>query len=205
MKAFKPHNKKCRNTACRQSFRVETPNEARATWCSTDCALAIVAAKRVKAKAEKDKRERAENRAAKEKVKRKSDHAQDTQDAINAWVRERDYFEPCISCRTTANVQYAAGHYRTVGACPELRFEPLNIHKQCNWNCNQNKSGNLVEYRINLVKKIGAENVEWLEGPHPAKHYTVDELKALGKHYRALTRQLQKARERGERHAEAPS
>lgn len=197
MKPFKPHNKKCRNTECRKSFRVETPSQARATWCSTDCALVIVRQKREKAAAEKAKRERAEHRAAKEKIKTLSDYAKAAQDAFNAWVRERDYFEPCISCGTTADVQYAAGHYRTVGACHELRFEPLNVHKQCNRNCNMGKSGNIVEYRIGLVKRIGADKVEWLEGPHQSKHYSVDDLKALTKHYRAEARRLKREREGG--------
>lgn len=198
MKPFKPHSKKCRNTDCRKSFRVETQMAAKATWCSTDCALVILQRKREKAKAEKEKRERREYREAKERIKSKGDYAQSAQDDFNAWVRERDYGQPCISCGTTANVQYAAGHYRTVGACKALRFEPLNVHRQCNRNCNSGKSGNIVEYRIGLVKKIGLEKVEWLEGPHEPVRYTVEDYKAIGAKYRALRRELVKARERGD-------
>jgi hypothetical protein len=47
-----------------------------------------------------------------------------------------------------------------------------------------------VNYRIELVKRIGAEAVEWLEGPHEAKKYTVEELKAMTAEYRAKTREL---------------
>lgn len=196
MKAFKPHKKKCRNTSCRQAFHVETPGQARATWCSTDCALAIVQSKREKAKADKERRERAEHRAAKEKVKTRGEHAQDTQDAFNAWVREADFEQPCISCGRHHQGQWHAGHYRTVGANPELRFERLNVHKQCA-PCNNHKSGDIVNYRINLIARIGADAVAWLEGPHDPKHYSIDDLKALTKHYRAARRELVRRREGG--------
>jgi hypothetical protein len=137
-----------------------------------------------------DKIERKAIRAAKERVKPRSAHMKEAQDAFNAYIRQRDLGQPCISCGTTARVQYAAGHYRTVGACPELRFEPLNVHLQCNKNCNMEKSGNIVEYRIRLLRKIGAEKVAWLEGPHEPKKYSIEDLKAIKAHYRALTRQL---------------
>lgn len=197
MKAFKPHKKTCRNTECRSKFHVATQSEARKTWCSTDCALAIVAQKRVKATVEKEKRERRETRQAKAKLRDESlsHQIQLTQDVFNAWVRERDHGLPCISCGTTANVVYAAGHYRTVGACRALRFEPLNVHRQCNMNCNSGRSGNVVEYRIGLVKRIGVEAVEWLEGPHEPRRYTIPELKELRQRLSRETREMVKARE----------
>ena len=54
------------------------------------------------------------------------------------------------------------------------------------------KSGNLLGYRPGLIQKIGIEAVEWLEGPHEAKKYTVDELKAMTADYRAKTKELKK-------------
>jgi hypothetical protein len=129
----------------------------------------------------------------KEALKSRADHLKDTQHAFNAWIRQRDIGQPCISCGTTADVQYCAGHYRTTAACPELRFEPLNVNLQCNRNCNMGKSGNLLGYRPRLLEKIGAEKLEWLEGSHAPKKYTIDELKALTAHYRALTRELKGA------------
>jgi hypothetical protein len=59
--------------------------------------------------------------------------------------------------------------------------------------CNRNLSGNAVEYRNRLVLRIGAEKVAWIEGPHPARKYTVEEIKAIKAEYRAKTRQLQRA------------
>ena len=55
---------------------------------------------------------------------------------------------------------------------------------------NNHKSGNIVEYRINLVKKIGAEQVEWLEGKHEPKKYSIDEIKEIKAKYKNKLREL---------------
>ncbi|MDI2589849.1 recombination protein NinG [Pseudomonas sp. 681] len=133
--------------------------------------------------------ERREIEVRKEKLKSRAEHLKDTQVAFNAWVRARDAELPCISCGRHHQGKYDAGHYRTVGSNPTLRFEPLNCHRQCS-PCNTRLSGNIVNYRIELVKRIGAEQVDWLEGPHEPKKYTVEELKAMTADYRAKTREL---------------
>ena len=66
-----------------------------------------------------------------------------------------------------------------------MRFEELNTHKQC-MPCNSHLSGNLINYRINLIKKIGLEAVEWLEGPHKPKKYTIENLKEIRDKYRKM-------------------
>lgn len=182
-----PRPKKCKVATCRASF---VPTKSFQTWCSPDCAVVIVRAKQAAERKSFEQRERREIKVRKEKLKSRADHLKDTQKAFNAWIRERDAGQPCISCGTTADVQYCAGHYRTTAAAPELRFEPLNVHLQCNRNCNMGQSGNLLGYRPRLIEKIGIEAVEWLEGPHEPKKYTIDELKALTATYRAKTREL---------------
>lgn len=72
-----------------------------------------------------------------------------------------------------------------------MRFEPLNVWKQCA-PCNTHLSGNLVNYRISLLQGMGAEKVEWLEGPHEPRKYTVEEIKTIKAEYRAKTRELKK-------------
>lgn len=181
--------KKCRVSTCRASF---VPAQSFQTWCSPDCAVVILRQRQDKQRKSIAQRERREIKARKEKLKSRADHLKDAQTAFNAWIRERDAGQPCISCGTTADVQYCAGHYRTTAAAPELRFEPLNVHLQCNRNCNMGKSGNLLGYRPRLIEKIGIAAVEWLEGPHEPKKYTIEELKALTAHYRKLTRELKR-------------
>lgn len=181
-----PRPKKCRVPACRASF---VPARIGQAVCSPACAILDAPKNQEKARKSLAQVERHEIKVRKEKLKSRAEHLKDTQIAFNAWVRERDAELPCISCGRHHQGKYDAGHYRTVGSNPALRFEPLNCHRQCS-PCNTQLSGNIVNYRIALVKRIGAEAVDWLEGPHEAKKYTVEELKAMTADYRAKTREL---------------
>ncbi len=160
--------------------------------CSVPCAIIL---QRGKAEKKKKKETRKMRRAMNEKDR--SYQLQKAEEAVNAFRREQDKVAglPCISCGKFGN-KMTAGHYKSVGAHPELRFEELNIHGQCWWNCNKNKSGNIIEYRKGLVKKIGLEKVEWLEGPHEPKNYTLDEIIEIKLRYRKKTKDL---RETGNR------
>ena len=160
--------------------------------CSLDCALSI-------ASLAKAKRERKavvdDKKATREKLdamKPRSDWAKEAQAAFNKWVRLRDAAQPCISCGRHHQGQYHAGHYMSRGARPELAYEPLNCHKQCS-PCNTHLSGNIALYRQSLVREIGIEKVEWLEGPHELKHYSADDLKAIKAKYTAMARELEKS------------
>lgn len=108
--------------------------------------------------------------------------------SCNRYVRERDRFEPCISCGATEAAQWDAGHYVPAGRGSVLRFDAdRNIHKQC-CTCNDGnkRSGNLIGYRPALVKKLGLEVVEELERiGHQTKRWTVEELKAIVADYDA--------------------
>lgn len=112
------------------------------------------------------------------------------QEAFNRFIRLRDADMPCVSCGRHHTGQYHAGHYRTAGAAPELRFDPMNCHKQCA-PCNNHKSGNLTEYRIELVRRIGIDGVAYLEGPHEPKKYTIDELKEIAQRYKIAAKNLE--------------
>ena len=111
------------------------------------------------------------------------------QTAFNKYVRQRDAEEPCISCGRFHNGQYHAGHYKSVGSSPELRFNELNNHKQCA-PCNNHLSGNIVNYRPRLIEKIGLDKVEWLEGPHKPAKLSIDDIKAIEKKYKAKLKEL---------------
>jgi len=194
--AKQPRPKKCAVQTCRASF---VPRASFQTWCSPDCGVVIARAKQEKKRKALAQVERREIKVRKEKLKTRADHLREAQAAVNEYVRLRDAHLPCISCDSMPNdndlmtgSRWDAGHYRSVGACPELRFEPLNIHRQC-VKCNRNLSGNAVEYRIRLVLRIGAETVAWLEGPHEPRKYTVEEIKAIKAKYRALIKELKRA------------
>ena len=160
--------------------------------CSVKCAQAYAPANQQKARKAIDQRERREIKVRKEKLKSRADHLKEAQVVVNQYIRLRDADLPCVSCGRFHDGQWHAGHFRSAGGHPELRFEPLNIWRQCA-PCNTHKSGDLVNYRAELVRRIGAEKVEWLEGPHEAKRYTVDDLKAIKAEYRAKIKQLKEA------------
>lgn len=192
IRAYRPRQKACRH--CEAAFTATRPMQHA---CGVDCAIAIARAKREKAEANQAKRERvakrAEKAAARAKLKTRGDYLKECQQAFNAWIRERDHGQPCISCQRHHAGQYQAGHYLTVGAHPELRFEPDNCHKQCA-PCNNHLSGNLIEYRKGLISKIGQDRVEWLEGPHEPVKYGIDDIKRTTAHYRAAVKQAAKVR-----------
>lgn len=182
MIAKQPRPKKCKNPACGEKFVAQRLGQA---VCSPKCGLAIKDVNQDKARKAIAEVGRKELRAAKERVKPKGQYMREAQAAFNAWIRKRDAAQPCISCGRHHEGKYDAGHYRTVGSNPALRFEPLNCHKQC-VPCNQHKSGDIVNYRISLVLRIGQDKVEWLEGPHEPQRYTIDDLKEIKARYKAM-------------------
>jgi hypothetical protein len=188
MIAKQPKPKKCKNPACGISFPPQRLGQA---VCSPKCGLAIKHVNEEKARKSLADIGRKEIRAAKERIKPKGLYMKEAQTAFNAWVRERDAARPCISCNRHHQGKYDAGHYRTVGSNPALRFEPLNCHRQCS-PCNTHKSGDIVNYRIELVRRIGADKVDWLEGPHDPKRYTIEDLKNIKADYLAKTKELKK-------------
>ena len=76
------------------------------------------------------------------------------------YARLRD--NNCISCGTTHTQQWDGGHYMKAEIYSGVKFNELNIHKQCVY-CNKWLDGNLIFYRKNLITKIGIEQVEQLE------------------------------------------
>lgn len=181
-----PKPKKCK--VCRTEFAPSKPMQA---VCGIECSIAIANKKRALKQAKEHAAERKETKSKREKLKSRADWAKEAQAAFNRWVRLRDADKPCISCGRHHTGQYHAGHYLSRGARPELAFEPMNVWKQCSV-CNTHLSGNVAMYRVNLVELIGQDMVEWLEGPHDQKKYSIDDLKKIKAIYSAKCRELEK-------------
>ena len=160
------------------------------------CAIAYSKRKAEEKRKKQEKSDRLEAsrrmRDRKEKLKSRSDWLKEAQKAFNEFIRLRVKDLPCISCGRYHQGQYHAGHYRRVGACPELRFNEDNVHKQCSA-CNSHLSGNILEYRLGLIEKIGLERVEFLERKdHPPLKLSVEEIKDLIKAYKAKVKELKR-------------
>jgi len=141
-----------------------------------------------------NEREKAQRKRHHERKRRLTDGdrshwTKKAQTAFNAYIRERDKDLPCVSCGRHHQGQYHAGHYRTTAAAPELRFDERNCHKQCA-PCNNHKSGNITEYRIELIRRIGEGQADWLEGPHKPKKYAIDDLKLIHSTYSQKLKEL---------------
>ncbi len=146
------------------------------TVCGPKCAVKSV------------KAERAALKLALVNMRPRSRWLDDVQKAVNAYVRVRDRYKPCISCGCPWEPMFQAGHFLSRGAHPELRFNLDNIHGQCVRD-NMYLSGNLLGYRKGLIERIGLERVEALEGPHEPAKWSIDELKTMRDAFRILTKQ----------------
>ena len=108
-----------------------------------------------------------------------------------------DFNHPCISCGNAKDVQYCGGHYKTAGGHPELALDLRNIHQQCNRYCNMELSGNLAGnkhsygYTHGLREAGGQAILDYLNGYHPPKNYTCQELIAMRKEYNAEIRRVE--------------
>lgn len=171
---------------CRSEF---TKRSISHKTCNPECAITLVNQAKAKEKAKIDRLDRVETKKALDRLKSRSDWLKDAQKVFNEFIRERDRAEFCISCQRHHAGQYHAGHYLSTGARPNLRFDEQNVHKQCQ-PCNTHLSGNLINYRINLIKKIGLDEVLRLETDFEPKKYTIDDLKEIIQNYRKKVKML---------------
>lgn len=172
--------------------------------CSPECAFKLSREQSRKAQEKRDKAERQKTRqrmtALKEKNKTKHELNKEAQAAVNKYIRLRDEGKECISCGTPLVSEqlgggFDAGHYRSRGAAPHLRFYTLNIHGQCK-KCNRYHGGNVHEYRIRLIERLGAEKVAQIETDSRPRHYSGDDLRRIKKIFNKKCRLMEKRKKR---------
>jgi hypothetical protein len=127
----------------------------------------------------------------KEDLKTKGDWIKVLQITFNTFIRVRDKELPCISCLKTKVEEFHAGHYIAT-TYQYHRFNEDNVHKQCS-QCNTHLRGNLIPYRIELIKRIGLDRVQYLENTrHMMLELTIPEIQELIKEYKFKTKELKK-------------
>jgi len=164
--------------------------------CGPECALASVAQANAKKAARAAVDDRKATRAKLDKLKTRSDWMKDAQREFNKFIRARDAQKPCICCGQPLGMgdvggSYDAGHYRSVGSAPHLRFDERNCHGQTK-HCNRYGSGRAVDYRIGLIQRIGLAQVEAIEADQAPRKFTVEDLRRIVATYRAKVRELEK-------------
>ena len=185
--------KKCRVATCRASF---VPSRMGQAVCSPACAVIDAPRHEPKARKALADIERKEIKVRKEKLKSRGEHMREAQQAFNEYVRTRDQAAGHLCISSGKPLDWSgnavdAGHYRSVGSAPHLRFDERNCHAQSKQD-NRFLSGNAVDYRIGLIARIGQEAVDALESDQSVRKYTVEEIKAIKAKYRAMTRELKK-------------
>jgi len=176
--------KRCK--VCREQF---TPRNSFAVACSPRCAMEWT-------HRQAQKQARAEKRAGRERLMTRRDWMKKAQEAFNAYIRARDDGLPCICCGRFADdndlitgSRWDAGHYRSTGSAPHLRFHEDNCHRQL-VRCNRHGAGRAVDYRIGLIARIGLARVEALEADQAVRKFTIDDLKAIEATYKAKAKAL---------------
>jgi len=171
--------KKCRN--CGERFE---PFSSLEKFCrKNDCRvkLAMFNLEQIKKRQAKEQNNRLKERKA--SIKTLSDFRRELQVLVNKYVRLRDRNKPCISCGKKLKAKFDAGHFFSVGSYPSLRFDyEKNIHGQC-VHCNQHLRGNIHNYRINLIKRIGLCNfIELEKRSQETRHFMKHEIIELIEH-----------------------
>ncbi|NHB94462.1 recombination protein NinG [Photorhabdus cinerea] len=191
----KPVRRKCK--ICCEWFM---PKYSNIYWCNPEhgAELAIKKRNRDRDKAERELKKKQQQELAEKKDKLKarklavkplSYFRNQAQQAFNAFIRERDKYQPCISCGRFHNGQYHAGHYLTIKAHPELRFDEDNVHKQCA-PCNNHLSGNIINYKPCLIEKIGQERFNRLMSHHALPKWKRDDYEQIRDYYKEKLRSL---------------
>jgi hypothetical protein len=198
---MKLNDLKIKPKKCKQCSELFTPLRPLQMVCGAPCAIAYGNKIKARKAADEAKKAKREHKEKLDKAKTAKERKPETQRVFNIYIRTRDADKPCISCgRTNIPEQiggaWDCGHYLSVGARPDLRFDEANAHKQCK-SCNggagkyARKNYTVSQsYRINLIERIGLAEVERLEGPAIPKHYTADELNQLKIYYKQKTKQL---------------
>lgn len=181
--------RKCK--CCKAPFEPARPLQ---NWCSIDCAVRLgeqaIAKKKAKAQAE----DRKVTREKLDAMRTKPQLVKMAQQAFNGFVRARDAGKPCVSCSKSLGSEpntYDAGHFRSVGSAPHMRFVEDNVQGQCK-HCNNYLGGNVLAYRKGLIERIGLTRVEQIEADNTTRKYTKEGLQEIARHYRAEARRLAK-------------
>ena len=165
-------NSKRKCASCGKYFK---PNERQSNnvsvFCSRDCVLDKANSAKPKSamsaellSARKGRKEKFIKSALSPRPRSLRAERRLTESAARILCHQLDMGKPCISCGKTQSPGEAfhAGHYRSVGAHPELSCDLTNIHLQCA-ECNTAKSGNIAGYREGLADRYGTKYAEWID------------------------------------------
>lgn len=170
---------RCKN--CKDKFEPKTFLQK---YCFKDECMRVFVEK-TKEKAWKEKKQKMQ-----QDLETVQDYIKMAQIIFNRFIRLRDKGQVCISCQKKP-LKENAGHFFNANNHYNVRFDERNVHLQCE-HCNTYLSGSLIEYRKNLIKKIGIEEYENLESiAYKTRKFTKDELKEIMAEYKKKCKELE--------------
>ena len=154
--------------------------------CSVECAIKFI-------DYAKEKKQKKKNQLFKAEFRKKDVRVRESaaQKACHDYIRERDKGGLCVCCDAPLGELYHAGHFYESGRNSAIRYDADNIHGQT-IHCNKFRGGDSGGYRLKLIKKIGVDRVERLDGlsgPTPIKRNGAD-YKKIEKKYKELLKSL---------------
>ncbi len=180
------------------------PSRPTAIVCSGECAASLALSERLKAEKRKAVKaaklaatDRKDTRAKLDKLKSRAQWAKEAQAAVNKVVRLRDMLagRGCITCGAQPAQKWGgtmdAGHFRSVGSAPHLRFFTPQIALQC-VTCNRYQGGRTLDFRRALVEQYGAAWVDALESRQEMARFDILYLQRLKAVFSKLGRRLEK-------------
>jgi hypothetical protein len=174
----KVYQRKC--VSCKDKF---TPQNNTQVVCSIACSIKFM-------KSKKANDWQKEKKVLKEKLMTKSDYLNICQKVFNTYIRTRDKDKNCISCNKKLVGKYDAGHFFSVGAYPNLRFNENNVFGQC-VHCNRDKHGNVKEYDLRLQNILSTEDYnKLLNDRNKPALLSIEDVKELIAIYRIKTKEL---------------
>ena len=157
---------------CKICKKVYDPVRELQLVCSAKCGYKYVNKQKLKAWKKRKKELKKDLQTVQELMKI-------AQVVFNKYVRLRDKAKGCISCNDKLDTKYDAGHYYSAGGHYAIRYHLDNCHAQC-VACNKWKHGNLQQYRIGLIARIGIDRVKTLdELANKERRFTREELRKI--------------------------
>lgn len=179
----KVYQRKC--VSCKDKF---TPQNNTQLCCQISCAIDYMKSKKVK-----DWQK--EKKVLKEKLMTKSEYLNICQKVFNTYIRTRDKDKNCISCNKKLTGKFDAGHFFSVGAYPNLRFNENNVFGQC-VQCNRDKHGNVKEYDLRLQNVLSIEDYnQLLNDRNKPALLSIEDVKELIAIYKVKTKELLNGKE----------
>lgn len=159
--------------------------------CSPLCAIEYSKIHLPKQKSLEAKKKRVDNKAKLKEIEPLEYWKKKLEERINKIVRLIDYRCSCISSGREYKPNDQAGHYKSVGSTPTLRFNLFNIYSQ-SVHDNKYKGGNLIHYseRLHLLGLYDYFMEQRLK--YPTLHITKEEIKEVLPIAKSVILELQK-------------